>query len=65
MSTASLTGFVYLVTKDCVPVRGRWQIRVDLPPEPAFDEDGICCPSWLDDAQTPGTLRQPHELPGS
>ena len=35
-----LTGFVYPVKKNGVPVRGRWQLWVNLPPEPAFDKDG-------------------------
>jgi len=28
------------VKKNGVPVRGRWQLWVNLPSEPAFDKDG-------------------------
>ena len=40
MNPERLTGFVYPVKKNGVPVRGRWQLWVNLPPEPAFDRDG-------------------------
>ncbi len=40
MDPERLTGFVYPVKKNGVPVRGRWQLWVNLPPEPAFDKDG-------------------------
>ena len=40
MSPFDITGFVYPVKKNGVPVRGRWQLWVNLPPEPAFDKDG-------------------------
>ncbi len=39
MDPFRLTGFVYPVKKNGVPVRGRWQLWVNLPPEPAFDRD--------------------------
>ena len=40
MDPVRLTGFVYPVKKNGVPVRGRWQLWVNLPSEPAFDRDG-------------------------
>ena len=40
MNPERLTGFVYPVKKNGVPVRGRWQLWVNLPSEPAFDRDG-------------------------
>ena len=40
MNPERLTGFVYLVKKNGVPVRGRFQLWVNLPSEPAFDRDG-------------------------
>ena len=40
MDPDRLTGFVYPVKKNGVPVRGRWQLWVNLPSEPAFDRDG-------------------------
>ena len=40
MNPDRLTGFVYPVKKNGVPVRGRWQLWVNLPSEPAFDRDG-------------------------
>ena len=40
MDLERLTGFVYPVKKNGVPVRGRWQLWVNLPCEPAFDNDG-------------------------
>ena len=40
MDPYRLTGFVYPVKKNGVPVRGRWQLWVNLPSEPAFDKDG-------------------------
>ena len=40
MDPDRLTGFVYPVKKNGVPVRGRFQLWVNLPPEPAFDRDG-------------------------
>src|SRR5450759_1574499 len=40
MNPERLTGFVYPVKKNGVPVRGRWQLWVNLPPEPAFANDG-------------------------
>jgi hypothetical protein len=40
MDPLRLTGFVYPVKKNGVPVRGRWQLWVNLPSEPAFDRDG-------------------------
>jgi integrase len=40
MDPFRLTGFVYPVKKNGVPVRGRWQLWVNLPSEPAFDRDG-------------------------
>ena len=40
MDPERLTGFVYPVKKNGVPVRGRWQLWVNLPSEPAFDRDG-------------------------
>lgn len=40
MNPDRLTGFVYPVKKNGVPVRGRWQLWVNLPPEPAFHKDG-------------------------
>ena len=40
MDPDRLTGFVYPVKKNGVPVRGRFQLWVNLPPEPAFDKDG-------------------------
>src|SRR5665647_3420384 len=40
MDPFRLTGFVYPVKKNGVPVRGRWQLWVNLPSEPAFDKDG-------------------------
>ena len=36
MNPDRLTGFVYPVKKNGVPARGRWQLWVNLPPEPAF-----------------------------
>jgi hypothetical protein len=40
MDPDRLTGFVYPVKKNGVSVRGRFQLSVNLPPEPAFDKDG-------------------------
>ena len=40
MDPDRLTGFVYPVKKNGVPVRGRWQLWVNLPSEAAFDRDG-------------------------
>jgi hypothetical protein len=40
MDPERLTGFVYPVKKNGVPVRGRWRLWVNLPPEPAFHKDG-------------------------
>ena len=40
MNPERLTGFVYPVKKNGVPVRGRFQLWVNLPSEPAFDRDG-------------------------
>jgi len=40
MDPERLTGFVYPVKKNGVPVRGRFQLWVNLPPEPAFAKDG-------------------------
>ena len=40
MDPDRLTGFVYPVKKNGVPVRGRFQLWVNLPSEPAFDKDG-------------------------
>ena len=40
MNPEHLTGFLYPVKKNGVPVGGRWQLWVNLPPEPAFDRDG-------------------------
>ena len=40
MNPERLTGSVYPVKKNGVPARGRWQLWVNLPPEPAFDKDG-------------------------
>jgi hypothetical protein len=40
MNPDRLTGFVYPVKKNGVPVRGRFQLWVNLPPEPAFGKDG-------------------------
>ena len=40
MNPERLTGFVYPVKKNGVPVRGRFQLWVNLPSEPAFDKDG-------------------------
>ena len=40
MDPDRFTGFVYPVKKNGVPVRGRWQLWVNLPSEPAFDRDG-------------------------
>jgi hypothetical protein len=40
MDSYCLTGFVYPVKKNGFPVRGRWQLWVNLPPEPSFDRDG-------------------------
>ena len=39
MTPERLTGFVYPVKKNGVPVRGRFQLWVNLPPEPAFAKD--------------------------
>jgi hypothetical protein len=40
MDPDRLTGFVYPVKKNGVPVKGRFQLWVNLPPEPAFRKDG-------------------------
>ena len=40
MDPERLTGFVYRVKRNGVPVRGRWRVWVNLPSEPAFDKDG-------------------------
>ena len=40
MDPERLTGFVYPVKQNGVPVRGRFQLWVNLPSEPAFDKDG-------------------------
>jgi hypothetical protein len=40
MNPERLTGFVCPVKKNGVPVRGRRQLWVNLPSEPAFDRDG-------------------------
>ena len=40
MNPDRLTGFVYPVKKNGVPVRGRVQLWANLPPEPAFARDG-------------------------
>ena len=40
MDPFRLTGFVYPVKKNGVPLRGRFQLWVNLPSEPAFDKDG-------------------------
>jgi hypothetical protein len=40
MTPERLIGFVYPVKKNGVPVRGRWQLWVNLPSEPSFDNDG-------------------------
>jgi hypothetical protein len=40
MDPDRLTGFVYPMKKNGVPMRGRFQLWVNLPPEPAFDRDG-------------------------
>ena len=40
MDSDRLTGFVYPVKKNGVPVRARWQLWVNLPSEPAFYRDG-------------------------
>ena len=63
MNPDRLTGFVYPVKTNGVPVRGRWQPWVNLPSEPAFDKDGApVLPAGLTQRrQHPGTQKAAPE----